>query len=117
MLSRRLRRFFGFGCSLHDREALRRRFQPQIEALGQLVMLSGLTPIPVPINATEGMGYSGIVGEFTDSDGNTDLSKYNSTPPTVTWGNGNFSFPYVSYLGNGVFAVNDMHMGLEEGTY
>jgi hypothetical protein len=79
-----------------------------------------LTPIATPFSVAEGPGIGAVVGEFSDSSGNTDPSVYGTV--TTNWGDGGSSYPSVTSLGGGLFAINDMHMAaagtiIEAGTY
>jgi PKD repeat protein len=118
MLSRQLRRFFGFGSCVSKRAELR-RVMLDVEGLEARQLLS-LTPIATPISFTEGPGWGGVVGEFSDSTGNTNPSVYGTV--TTSWGDNGSDTPNVTSLGGGLFAINDMHTAapgsiIEAGTY
>jgi hypothetical protein len=66
------------------------------------------------ISATEGTAASSVlVATFTDTDGNTDPTKYSVT---ISWGDNATSAGTVSYSG-GVFNVTGTHTYAEEGTF
>jgi hypothetical protein len=67
----------------------------------------------VTIKSLEGVSWSGSVGTFTDSDGNTNPAFYTAA---ITWGDGS---PTTSgtITGNGTFTVTGGHQYADEGTY
>src|SRR5262245_7425238 len=72
----------------------RRRFPrrpsgwPRLEFLETRLAPATLTPIPTTISPTEAQAFSGNVGSFTDSDGNTDPTKYTAL---IDWGDGSLT--------------------------
>jgi RHS repeat-associated protein len=66
------------------------------------------------VAATEGASFSGAVGTFTDSDGNTDPTQYSVT--SITWGDGSPASGG-SVSGSGPFTVSGTHTYAEEGSF
>src|SRR5262249_22184283 len=77
---------------------------------------TGLTAIDPAITAIESQSYGGIVGIFTDADGNTNPAAYTAT---VQWPDGGVSSStWVTYDSvHHCFDVNAMHGCGEEGAY
>ncbi len=74
-----------------------------------------LTPHDPPILVSEGSSVGGPVASFTDSDGNTNPSKYTAT---INWGDGNSGPGIVSYTGTpGSFNVSGYHSYADEGSF
>jgi uncharacterized protein (TIGR03118 family) len=72
------------------------------------LLASALTTVNVPISAVEGQSFSGVVARFTDSDGNTDATKYIAR---IDWGDGHFTVGTVAPDANPKlgFDVNGTH--------
>jgi RHS repeat-associated protein len=66
------------------------------------------------VSATEGASFSGSVATFTDSDGNTDPTRYSVT--SITWGDGTPATGG-SVSGSGPFTVTGTHTYSEEGSF
>lgn len=74
-----------------------------------------LVPIDPTINATEGTSWSGVVAQFTDSDGNVNTNVYNTS---VSFGDGTAAVAGTVSAANGVFSVRvyQPHQYVEEGS-
>jgi hypothetical protein len=78
------------------------------------VLDAPLTAARVPIQATEGQPFQGLVATFTDSDPNGTLGDYNAT---VDWGEGQTSPATLTAKAGGGFNVSGNHTYAEEGVY
>jgi uncharacterized protein (TIGR03118 family) len=95
--------------------AARKRWQPNLDRLeDRRLLASALTTVNVPISAVEGEAFSGEVARFTESDGNTDATKYTAQ---IFWGDGHSSTGTVVPDANPKlgFDVNGTHTFKEEG--
>ncbi len=73
-----------------------------------------LTASVVPVNATEGVAFSGTVATFTDANPNTTATDFQAT---ITWGDGHTSTGTVTANPGGGFLVSGSNTYAEEGSY
>ena len=71
-----------------------------------------LSASSVPISALAGVGFSGRVAAFNDSDGNTNATKYTAM---IDWGDGAKSAGVVTLGSGGTFIVSGQHTYSSEG--
>ena len=75
--------------------------------------LLSLVVTPVAITSTEGLGFSGAVANFTDSDTTQTAANFTAT---IDWGDGTTS-PGVVTGSVGAFAVSGTHTWADEGSF
>jgi hypothetical protein len=75
---------------------------------------AGITIIPVTFAATEGVTFSGVVANFSDSRGGAVPSDFTAT---IEWGDGATTAGTVASTGGGTFSISGMHIYTDEGAF
>jgi hypothetical protein len=73
-----------------------------------------LTATGIPVAATEGSAFSGVVATFTDANPNAPSNDFMAT---ITWGDGSTSAGTITANASGGFSVTGSHTYAEEGSY
>jgi hypothetical protein len=75
---------------------------------------AALTAAAVPVAATEGAVFSGVVAYFTDANPGSTASDFTAT---ITWGDGHTSTGTLTAAGSGRFQVSGSNTYADEGSY
>jgi large repetitive protein len=73
-----------------------------------------LTPLPVTFAPTEGVSFTGVVGNFTDANTNPDLADYSAT---IFWGDSTTTVGTIMPNASGGFEVTGTHTYAEQDSY
>jgi hypothetical protein len=76
---------------------------------------AALAPTPVPVNATEGVPFTGLIGTFIDTGGPEDPNA--NYVATIYWGDGSAPDTGVITLSGTTFSITGSHTYAEEGSY
>jgi hypothetical protein len=75
---------------------------------------AGITIIPVTFAATEGVTFSGVVANFSDSRAGAVPSDFTAS---IEWGDGTTTAGTVASTGGGTFSISGMHVYADEGVF
>jgi hypothetical protein len=75
---------------------------------------AGLNAFPQTFAATEGVSFSGVVANFTDSRAGAVPADFSAT---ISWGDGTMTAGVVTANGGGTFSVSGMHTYADEGAF